>query len=79
MVLFETQTLIKIDNPKINTGIRFQSFILSITKRILLKSLIQNIKISLQNKKRNHFSTKLFVKIIQSKNYGFANHFSISD
>ena len=36
MILFERQTLIKIDNPKINTGLPFQSFILIITKRILL-------------------------------------------
>jgi hypothetical protein len=60
MVLFETQTLIKIDNPKINTGIRFQSFILSITKRILIQFLIQNIKISPQNKKRNHLLNQAF-------------------
>lgn len=60
MILFETQTLIKIENPKINTDLRFQYFILSITKRILIQFLIQNIKISPQNKKRNHLLNQAF-------------------
>ncbi|NBU05180.1 MAG: hypothetical protein EBT39_02335 [Sphingobacteriia bacterium] len=68
MVLFETQTLIKIDNPKINTGFRFQSFILSITKRILIQFLIQNIKISPQNKIRNHLLNEALAYNYSTKN-----------
>jgi len=67
MILFERQTLIKIDNPKINTGLRFQSFILSVTKKILLQSLIQNIKIYLKIKKKSFAQPSSCLKLFNQK------------